>query len=88
LHSIPFYRSLCIVLSTDNLNIDRDGVDDFEQVDKMPCASIMAVNRLFLFQDVQPLAKYIAALDPRYNSLFMDNVWKEAFEHSDTAVGM
>ncbi|CAH3111768.1 unnamed protein product [Porites lobata] len=36
--------------------------------------------------DSQPLAKYIASLDPRYSSLFMDNVWKEAFEHSDTTV--
>ncbi|XP_068682764.1 phosphofurin acidic cluster sorting protein 1-like isoform X1 [Montipora foliosa] len=36
--------------------------------------------------DSQPLAKYIASLDPRYSSLFMDNVWKEAFEHSDTSV--
>lgn len=41
----------------------------------------------FWFTDSQPLAKYIATLDPRYNSLFMDNVWKEAFEHSDTTVG-
>ena len=39
------------------------------------------------FTDSQPLAKYIASLDPRYSSLFMDNVWKEAFEHSDTTVG-
>lgn len=39
------------------------------------------------FADSQPLAKYIASLDARYNSLFMDNVWKEAFEHSDTSVG-
>lgn len=39
------------------------------------------------FADSQPLAKYIASLDPRYSSLFMDNVWKEAFEHSDTTVG-
>ncbi|KAJ7365437.1 Phosphofurin acidic cluster sorting protein 1 [Desmophyllum pertusum] len=36
--------------------------------------------------DSQPLAKYIAAMDATYNSLFMDNVWKEAFEHSDTTV--
>ncbi|KAK2568603.1 Phosphofurin acidic cluster sorting protein 2 [Acropora cervicornis] len=36
--------------------------------------------------DSQPLAKYIASLDPKYNSLFMDNVWKDAFEHSDTTV--
>lgn len=42
---------------------------------------------LFGFTDSQPLAKYIASLDARYNSLFMDNVWKEAFEHSDTTVG-
>ena len=41
----------------------------------------------FWFTDSQPLAKYIASLDPRYNSLFMDNIWKEAFEHSDTTVG-
>ena len=52
----------------------------FNHVSKLSC--------FVLFQDIQPLAKYIAALDPRYNSLFMDNVWKEAFEHSDTAVGM
>lgn len=46
------------------------------------------VNPIFLwFTDSQPLAKYIASLDPRYSSLFMDNVWKEAFEHSDTTVG-
>lgn len=46
------------------------------------------VNPICLrFTDSQPLAKYIASLDPRYSSLFMDNVWKEAFEHSDTTVG-
>lgn len=42
---------------------------------------------MFPLKDSQPLAKYIAGMDPRYNMLFMDNVWKEAFEHSDTTVG-
>lgn len=36
--------------------------------------------------DGQPLARHIGGLDARYNSLFMDNFWREAFEHSDTAI--
>lgn len=40
-----------------------------------------------LFSDGQPLARHIGGLDARYNSLFMDNFWREAFEHSDTAIG-
>lgn len=42
---------------------------------------------LFLFLDSQPLARHIGGLDARYNSLFMDNFRKEAFEHSDTTIG-
>ncbi|XP_022792796.1 phosphofurin acidic cluster sorting protein 2-like isoform X2 [Stylophora pistillata] len=36
--------------------------------------------------DGQPLARHIGGLDARYHSLFMDNFWKEAFEHSDTDI--
>lgn len=35
-----------------------------------------------------PIAKYLAALDGTYNSMFMDTVWKEAFEQSQSSVGM
>ncbi|XP_020607098.1 phosphofurin acidic cluster sorting protein 2-like [Orbicella faveolata] len=57
-----------------------------EQFSSKPSDWQTFLRFLLIPLDVQPLAKYIAALDPRYNSLFMDNVWKEAFEHSDTAV--
>ncbi|XP_031557870.1 phosphofurin acidic cluster sorting protein 2-like [Actinia tenebrosa] len=33
-----------------------------------------------------PIAKYLAALDSTYNSMFMDTVWKEAFEQSQSTV--
>ena len=66
----------------------RDHILNFLNLHNWITVGAGRVNPICLwFTDSQPLAKYIASLDPRYSSLFMDNVWKEAFEHSDTTVG-
>lgn len=65
-----------------------DHILNFHYLHDWTTVGAWRVNPICLwFTDSQPLAKYIASLDPRYSSLFMDNVWKEAFEHSDTTVG-